>query len=135
LTLQHGCSLPKLLCVVVGTGDVRAGRLTTVQARAVDGVRAVAQRSVAVVDTHQQGIRVAVDGQSGVVEDVAGLPRCADRAGEGRCLGCGLDGPARGRPGNPRARGEVLVEGGEGVGGGAGRLEVEEFVDAVATAR
>ncbi|MFC9627129.1 hypothetical protein ACFTXM_46735 [Streptomyces sp. NPDC056930] len=55
-------------------------------------------------------------------------------AGEGRCLGSGLDGAARGRSGNPRTCREALVEGGEGVGSGAGRLEVEEFVDAVAAA-
>ncbi|WP_406099844.1 hypothetical protein [Streptomyces sp. NBC_01013] len=132
LLLQRLRVLAKLVGVLVGAGDVRAGRLATIEPRGIGDVEAVAQGPVAVVDAHQEGARVVVDGQGGVRQDVAGLAVGADRAGERRCLGGGVDRAPGGRPGDARLVGDVVVDGGEGVGGGPGGLDVEQFVDAVA---
>ncbi|MFJ3219701.1 hypothetical protein ACIPLC_27770 [Kitasatospora sp. NPDC086801] len=70
----------------------------------------------------------------GVPDEVVGVVVGADGTGEGGGLGCGVDGPAGCRAGDSGASGEVVVQGGEGVSGGPGGLDVEEFVDASAAA-
>lgn len=134
LGFEGGCSACELGGMVVGAGDVRARRAAPVEARAVGGVQSVAQGSVSVVDAHHEGVRVVVDGQLGVVEDVPGLPTGADGPGECRGLAGCPDGAAGCRPGDACACLEVGVEGSEGVRGGAGGLDVQEVVDAVAAA-
>lgn len=49
--------------------------------------------------------------------------------------GGGLDGPAGGGPGDAEAVLQSGVQVGDSVDGGAGRLDVEEVVDAVPAAR
>lgn len=120
--------------MAVGTCNVRARRLASVQPTGVDGVEPVTQRPVPVVEAHQEGIRVVVDGQGWVAEDVAGLAVGADRSGEGRSLRRGVDRAARGRTGAAHPVGEAVVEGGDGVGGGPGGFDVQQLVDPVAAA-
>ncbi|MBW8793144.1 MAG: hypothetical protein JF597_06005 [Streptomyces sp.] len=70
-----------------------------------------------------------------VGEDLAGLPGGDDGAGGPGCGGGGLDGAAGGGPGDAEAVLESDVQAGDDVDGGAGRLDVEEVVDAVPAAR
>ncbi|MER7726951.1 hypothetical protein [Streptomyces sp. NPDC096323] len=75
-----------------------------------------------------------MDGQCRVAGDVAGLTVGADRPGEGRRLPRGVDRAARGRPGDAHPACQVVVEGGEGVGGGPGGFYAQRLMNAIAAA-
>ncbi|WP_413754904.1 hypothetical protein [Streptomyces sp. MMBL 11-3] len=134
LPVQRGGTQTEAGGVLVGADGVCAGGDALVEAGGVLEV-AVAQGSVALVDAQQQRVRVVVDGQLGVGEDLSGLPCGDDGAGVLGCSGGGLDCPAGGGPGDAQAVLERGIKVGDGVDGGAGRLDVEEVVDAVLAAR
>lgn len=96
---------------------------------------AMAQGLGALVDAHQQRMGIFADSRLGVGEDLSGLPGGDDGAGVLGCGGGGLDGPAGGGAGDAEAVLEGGIQVGDGVDGGAGRLDVEEVVDAVPAAR
>ncbi|MBP5942469.1 hypothetical protein F3K43_46745 [Streptomyces sp. LBUM 1476] len=134
LLLKRGGTEPKAGGVLIGAGDVRTGGDALVEAGGVLEA-AMTQGLVALVDAHQQRAGIVVDGQVEVGEDLAGLPGGDDGAGVlGRGAG-GLDGPAGGGPGDAKAVLESGIQVGDRLDGGAGRLDVEEVVDAVPAAR
>jgi hypothetical protein len=98
LLLQRLCLLHEFVGVAVGARDVRTGRLAAVQAWGVGDVEPVAQGAVGVVDAHQERVRVVVDGQGRVAQDVPCLTVRADGPGEVGGLGGGVDRSPGGRP-------------------------------------
>lgn len=77
-----------------------------------------------------QGLTPVVDAQGGIGQEFTGLPGSVQGSGEGWPMRGRADGTGCGGSGDPGAGSEVVVQAGEGVGGGAGGLDVEEVVDA-----
>ncbi|MFD5342037.1 hypothetical protein [Streptomyces hawaiiensis] len=123
----------ELAGVVFGPGDVGAGGHAVIEAG--EGWWPVWwQRGVGFVDTHQQGVGVVVDGEVVVGQQVASLFRGDDLAGEGGGACGGVDRPAGRGARDASAARQILMEGGEGLYGGAGCFDVEKVVDAVTAA-